>query len=96
MGTPIKATNSGRVILVGDHYYAGKSVYIDHGLGVISLYFHLSKIRVLSGQEVKKGDVIGLSGKSGRATGPHLHFSLSLMAQLADPMTLFESESTEN
>jgi murein DD-endopeptidase MepM/ murein hydrolase activator NlpD len=96
MGTPIKATNSGRVILVGDHYYAGKSVYIDHGLGVISLYFHLSKIKVLSGQEVKKGDVIGLSGKSGRATGPHLHFSLSLMAQLADPMPLFESESTAN
>jgi murein DD-endopeptidase MepM/ murein hydrolase activator NlpD len=90
-GTPIKATNSGRVVLVGDHYYAGKSVYIDHGLGVISLYFHLSKIKVLSGQPVNKGDVIGLSGKSGRATGPHLHFSLALMAQLADPMPLFDS-----
>ncbi len=90
MGTPIKAANSGRVILVGDHYYAGKSVYIDHGLGVISMYFHLSKIKVLTGQPVNKGDVIGLSGKSGRATGPHLHFSLALMAQLADPMPLFE------
>jgi len=92
MGTPIKATNSGRVVLVGDHYYAGKSVYIDHGLGVISMYFHLSKIKVLTGQQVNKGDVIGLSGKSGRATGPHLHFSLALMAQLADPMPLFENE----
>jgi murein DD-endopeptidase MepM/ murein hydrolase activator NlpD len=95
MGTPIKAANSGRVVLVGDHYYAGKSVYIDHGLGVISMYFHLSKIKVLTGQQVNKGDVIGFSGKSGRATGPHLHFSLALMAQLADPTPLFDNELQE-
>ncbi len=92
IGTPVKATNSGRVILVGDHYYAGRSIFIDHGLGVISMYFHLSKINVLTDEHVNKGAVIGFSGKSGRATGPHLHFSLSLMAQLADPMPLFGSQ----
>ncbi|NDV20789.1 peptidoglycan DD-metalloendopeptidase family protein [Pseudodesulfovibrio sp. JC047] len=89
MGNPVKSVANGEVILVGDHYYAGKSVYIDHGNGVVSLYFHLSKPLVKKGDTVKRGQPIGLSGKSGRATGPHLHFSLSVLGELVDPQPLF-------
>jgi murein DD-endopeptidase MepM/ murein hydrolase activator NlpD len=90
VGTPVKACNGGQVVLIGDHYYAGKSVYLDHGLGLISMYFHLSRTAVHLHQRVRKGDVIGFSGQSGRATGPHLHFGLSTQGQLVDPMPLFE------
>ena len=89
MGTPVKACNEGQVILIGDHYYAGKSVYLDHGLGLISMYFHLARSTVHLHQRVRKGDIIGFSGQSGRATGPHLHFGLSTQGQLVDPMPLF-------
>lgn len=91
MGNPVKATADGEVILVGDHYYAGNSVYIDHGNGVVSMYFHLSKPIVKEGDKVQRGQAIGLSGMSGRATGPHLHFSLSVLGKLVDPQPLFEN-----
>ena len=77
------------VILVGEHYYAGNSIYIDHGNGVVSMYFHLSKPIVKEGDKVQRGQAIGLSGMSGRATGPHLHFSLSVLGKLVDPEPLF-------
>ena len=92
MGNPIKSTADGIVILVGDHYYAGTSVYVDHGNGVVSMYFHLSKPIVKEGDKVQKGQAIGLSGMSGRATGPHLHFSLSILGKLVDPEPLFKSK----
>jgi len=92
MGNPIKATADGVVILVGDHYYAGNSVYIDHGNGVVSMYFHLSKPIVKEGSTVKRGQAIGLSGMSGRATGPHLHFSVSVLGKLVDPEPLFKNK----
>lgn len=91
MGNPVKSTADGKVILVGDHYYAGNSVYIDHGNGVVSMYFHLSKPVVKEGDTVKRGQTIGLSGQSGRATGPHLHFSLSVLGELVDPQPLFNN-----
>jgi len=90
MGNPIKATADGIVILVGDHYYAGNSVYIDHGNGVVSMYFHLSIVK--EGDKVTRGQAIGLSGMSGRATGPHLHFSLSVLGKLVDPEPLFKND----
>ncbi len=90
MGNPVKATADGVVILVGDHYYAGNSVYIDHGNGVVSMYFHLSKPIVKVGDKVQRGQAIGLSGMSGRATGPHLHFSVSVLGQLVDPEPLLK------
>lgn len=91
MGNPVKATADGVVILVGDHYYAGNSVYLDHGNGVVSMYFHLSKPIVKEGDKVQRGQAIGLSGMSGRATGPHLHFSVSVLGKLVDPAPLFKS-----
>ena len=93
-GTPIKAPFAGKVILTGDHYYAGKSVYVDSGNGVINLFFHMSEIDVKEGNQVKKGQVIGKSGSSGRVTGPHLHYGLSLAGQYVDPVPLFETSVT--
>ncbi len=84
-GTPVYATNSGKVVLVGKHFFAGNSIYIDHGGGLISMYFHLSKILVKQGQVVKKGQLIGLVGATGRVTGPHLHFGVYWMGARLDP-----------
>jgi len=93
MGNPVKSVADGVVVLVGDHYYAGNSVYIDHGNGVVSMYFHLSKPIVKEGDTVQRGQAIGLSGMSGRATGPHLHFSLSVLGELVDPQPLFDNSA---
>ncbi len=93
-GTAVKAVANGRVILAESHYYAGNSMYIDHGNGVISLYFHLSRFDVFQGDIVKRGQIIGRSGCTGRATGPHLHLSISVQGQLVDPAPLFE-ETTD-
>lgn len=88
-GTPVLAACDGVVLLTGNHYFAGNSVYIDHGQGVVSMYFHLSKIDVKKGQKVSGGDVIGKVGKTGRVTGPHLHFGLRVPGGNVDPMLLF-------
>lgn len=90
VGTPVRAVSSGTVILTGDFWFAGKCVYIDHGAGLISFYCHLSKISGQAGRTVKRGEVIGHSGKSGRVTGPHLHFSLSWRGEFFDPAPLIE------
>lgn len=89
-GTPVVASNSGKVILVGDFYFNGHSVIIDHGLGLFSMYFHLSKATVKEGETVKKGEQIGLVGKSGRATGPHLHWGMRLNGARVNPFSLIE------
>lgn len=94
-GTAVEAVAEGRVILAESHYYAGNSLYIDHGNGVISLYFHLSRFNVFQGDFVKKGQVIGRSGRTGRATGPHLHLSISVQGQLIDPAPLFEGTTDQ-
>lgn len=93
-GTAIEAVADGRVTLAESHYYAGNSIYIDHGNGVISLYFHLSKFDVSEGEIVKRGQIIGQAGNTGRATGPHLHLSISVQGQLVDPAPLFK-ETTD-
>jgi len=89
-GTTVKATNRGKVALVVDHFFSGLSVFIDHGGGIQSMYFHLSKPFVQADQLVEKGVAIGLSGFSGRATGPHLHFGIRLNGGRVDPMKLIE------
>lgn len=89
-GAPVKAALPGRVVLAGDHYFAGKSVYVDSGGGVISHYFHLDSIGVKEGERINRGAVIGKSGMTGRSTGPHLHFGLSLSGQLVNPEPLFD------
>ncbi len=85
---PVTAANAGLVVLTADHFFAGKSVYIDHGQGVISMYFHLSSIAVQTGQHLAKGEFLGRTGSTGRATGPHLHFGISLGRALVNPEPL--------
>ena len=94
VGTPVAAPFSGTVVLTGDHYYAGRSVYVDSGNGVLSLFFHLSEIGVKVGDRVKKGQIVGKSGATGRITGPHLHYGLSLAGQYVDPFPLFKTSIT--
>ncbi len=88
-GTPVHVVAGGRVALTGDRYFSGKSVFVDHGGGWISLYGHLDRIRVSDGEVLHAGDVVGLSGATGRVTGPHLHFGLAIHGQMADVMSLF-------
>ncbi len=87
-GAAVRACAAGTVVLAGSHYFAGSSVYIDHGEGVISMYFHLSKIGVKQGQTVNRDERIGGAGSSGRVTGPHLHWGVSVLGQLVDPLPL--------
>ncbi|RLB31956.1 MAG: M23 family peptidase [Deltaproteobacteria bacterium] len=89
-GTSIKATNRGQVVLVADQFFGGLSVVIDHGGGIHSMYFHLSEVSVASGMLVERGDLIGLAGSSGRATGPHLHFGIRLNGERVNPLSLIE------
>lgn len=85
LGTPVKAPSDGTVIDTGNYYFNGKSVFLDHGQGVVTMYCHLSKISVRKGQIVHRGDVIGAVGMTGRVTGPHLHWSVSLNDARVDP-----------
>lgn len=87
-GDPVVASNSGRVILSRDLFYTGQAVYIDHGLGFMTAYFHLSRRDVSEGQWVKKGEVVGLVGATGRVTGSHLHWSLFVQGVSLDPLSL--------
>ncbi len=90
LGTPVHPIAPGTVMLVGDHYYGGNCVFIDHGNGVISSSVHLSKVLVGQGDEVTCDDTIGLSGATGRATGAHLHVSVFVQGVAVDPEPLFK------
>ncbi len=94
-GRPVKATEAGRILFTGDLFFTGNVVYIDHGNGVLSLYAHLSKINVKKGQQVKRGQLIGKVGKTGRVTGPHLHWSIYLNGNAVDP-SLFLAKKVSN
>jgi murein DD-endopeptidase MepM/ murein hydrolase activator NlpD len=91
-GTPIVAPAAGRVIDTGDYFFNGLSVLIDHGQGVVTMYNHLSRIDVVKGVQVARGEKIGLVGKTGRVTGPHLHWSVSLNNARVDPALFLPSE----
>ena len=88
-GTPVKAIAGGRVRLVGDFYYSGLTLFIDHGAGLVSVYMHLEKILVAESESVTAGQIIGRVGSTGRATGPHLHLGVRLLEQRVDPETLW-------
>lgn len=84
-GTAVKAPADGIVTIVADYFFNGKTVFIDHGQGLITMYCHLSKFQVTQGEQVKRGQVIGNVGATGRATGPHLHWNVSLNNARVDP-----------
>jgi len=88
-GTPVRAIADGRVAFAGDQFFGGRSVVIDHGGGVFSVYYHLKEFPVAEGQEISRGDRIGSVGATGRATGPHLHFGVRVPGGRIDPTRLF-------
>lgn len=89
-GDPIHACAPGKVVLAADHYYSGNVVVVDHGLGVFSIYLHMSAISVAEGQKVGQGDVLGKVGATGRVTGPHLHLSFNVLGKSVDPEYFLE------
>jgi len=88
LGADVLAMNDGVARLTVDHFFSGKGVFVDHGLGLYSMYFHLSDITVQDGERVKRGQVIGKVGASGRATGPHLHWGVRLNGARVNPYSL--------
>jgi murein DD-endopeptidase MepM/ murein hydrolase activator NlpD len=95
-GTPIHATNRGRVVLARELFFSGNAVFIDHGLGVYSTYLHLSRIDVEVGSTVERGEIIGLAGATGRVTGPHLHWGVRVLDARVDPFTLLSLDQNES
>lgn len=91
VGEPIVAVNDGIVRIASNRFYAGNSVIIDHGQGIYTCYFHLSKIDVKVGDKVQQNQQLGLSGATGRVTGPHLHFSARVHGLQVDPLQLIET-----
>jgi len=89
-GTDVHAINSGVVILARPMFFEGDCVVIDHGQGLLSLYLHLSEFKVKEGQEVRSGELIGLSGGTGRATGPHLHLAVRWQGVYISPAILLK------
>jgi len=88
-GTPVRTIADGRVAFAGEQFFGGRSVVIDHGGGVFSVYYHLKEFSVAEGQEIFRGDRIGSVGSTGRATGPHLHFGVRVPGGRVDPTRLF-------
>lgn len=84
-GTPVKATARGTVLAVDDYFFNGKTVFVDHGNGLISMVCHLDRIDVQAGDPVSQNQRVGLSGMTGRASGPHLHWSMVLNGVMVDP-----------
>lgn len=92
-GAEVRAANHGRVVLVGNFFFAGGSVVLDHGGGLFTMYFHLSEFKVKEGAMVKKADVVGLSGATGRVTGAHLHWGARLANARIEPFELLKKIS---
>jgi murein DD-endopeptidase MepM/ murein hydrolase activator NlpD len=94
-GSEIRAPAAAEVTLVDDLYYNGKTIFLDHGQGLITMYCHLSESLVTEGERVEQGEVIGLVGATGRVTGPHLHWSVSLNGYRVDPQSMMAELTPE-
>lgn len=90
LGSEVAAANRGRVVLRDNFFFSGNSLVLDHGGGLYTMYFHLSEFRVDDGAQVRKGEIIALSGMTGRVTGPHLHWGARLNGARVDPLELLE------
>lgn len=84
-GTPVVAAAAGRVLDIGDYFFSGRQVILDHGSGLLSLYAHLSRVDAIAGRNIAAGTTVGAVGATGRVTGPHLHFSVYLNSVAVDP-----------
>jgi murein DD-endopeptidase MepM/ murein hydrolase activator NlpD len=89
-GEEVRAPNNGRVVLVDEQFFAGNAIVLDHGAGIYTMFFHLSKVLVEPGQKVKKGEAIGLVGATGRAAGAHLHWGVRVQGARVDPIELIK------
>jgi murein DD-endopeptidase MepM/ murein hydrolase activator NlpD len=86
-GTPVKAPNTGRVVVARDLFFSGNTVVIDHGAATFSMLAHLSRIDVAEGERITRGQRVGLVGATGRVTGPHLHWALRVAGARVDPLS---------
>jgi len=91
IGEPIKAANAGRVVVARELFFTGSTVTIDHGLGIFTIYGHLSKLNTIEGEMIPQGAIIGLSGATGRVTGPHLHWGVKIEGEFIDGHSLVSS-----
>lgn len=90
IGVPIPVSNDGKVVFVGDLFFTGLVVIVDHGMDIFTMYGHLSKIQVKDGEMLKKGQIVGLSGATGRVSGPHLHWGVKINGHWVDGFSLTE------
>lgn len=90
IGDKVPAANAGKIVFSGDLFYTGWTVIIDHGLDIFTVYGHLSKTLVNAGDTIKRGDIIGLSGNTGRTSGPHLHWGTKVQGQYIDGFNLIQ------
>lgn len=89
-GEEVHAPNNGVVVLIDNQFFSGNSIILDHGQGIYTMFFHLSKILISQGQQVKRGEVIGLVGSTGRSTGAHLHWGVRMQGARVDPLELIK------
>ena len=87
-GTPVKSPNAGRIVCARELFFTGNTIMIDHGLGVFSMLAHLSRMDVKEGDMVSEGQILGLVGATGRVTGPHLHWAVTVGGARVDPVAV--------